>query len=86
MRLVYKVSYFYCDSVAVTTWRETGQPKMQQPVIEEGAAYEPSLRSYDDLFPALPESAPAAQNTNSAMGKWNNKMRVGSSIVTQVFR
>jgi len=59
---------------------------MQQPVIEEGAAYEPSIRSYDDLFPALPESAPAVQNVNSAMGQWNNKMRVGSSIVTQVFR
>ncbi|KAF2884527.1 hypothetical protein ILUMI_21643 [Ignelater luminosus] len=59
---------------------------MQQPVIEEGAAYEPSIRSYDDLFPALPESATAVQNVNNAMGQWNNKMRVGSSIVTQVFR
>lgn len=58
---------------------------MQQAVIEESAAYEPSC-SYDDLFPALPESAPAAQNSNSAMGKWNNKMRVGTSVITQVFR
>lgn len=59
---------------------------MQQAVIEEGTAYEPSVRSYDDLFPALPESAPAAQTTNNVMGEWNNKMRVGSSVITQVFR
>lgn len=58
---------------------------MQQPVIEEGAAYEPSVRSYDDLFPALPESNTQSQNHNT-MGQWNNKMRVGSSVITQVFR
>uniref|UniRef100_V5I8A8 Vigilin n=1 Tax=Anoplophora glabripennis TaxID=217634 RepID=V5I8A8_ANOGL len=59
---------------------------MQQPVIEEGAAYEPSIRSYDDLFPALPESSNQTQSNNS-IGQWsNNKMRVGSSIITQVFR
>lgn len=60
---------------------------MQQPVIEEGAAYEPSNCRYDDLFPALPESAPAVQNVNNAMGQWNNvRMRVTSTVVTQVFR
>lgn len=59
---------------------------MQQPVIEEGAVFEPP-RSYDDLFPALPEFTPVNVNTNSAMGLWNNNtMRVGSSTVTQVFR
>lgn len=59
---------------------------MQQPVIEEGAAYEPSVRSYDDLFPALPESTVPKQSNNT-MGQWSNsKMRVGSSIITQVFR
>lgn len=58
---------------------------MQQVVQEEGAAYEPAIRSYDDLFPALPESNTASQNAN-AMGQWNNKMRVGSSTITQVFR
>nr|XP_023026266.1 vigilin isoform X2 [Leptinotarsa decemlineata] len=58
---------------------------MQQPVMEEGAAYEPSI-SYDDLFPALPESAPSNQSSNT-IGQWsNNKMRVGSSTITQVFR
>ncbi|XP_072387521.1 vigilin [Diabrotica undecimpunctata] len=59
---------------------------MQQPVMEGGAAYEPSVRSYDDLFPALPESTPQ-QQTNSSIGQWtNNKMRVGSTTITQVFR
>lgn len=61
---------------------------MQQAVIEEGLAYEPTsaVRSYDDLFPALPESTPISQTPNNVMGKWNNKMRVGSSTITQVFR
>ncbi|KAF5298917.1 hypothetical protein FQR65_LT09570 [Abscondita terminalis] len=58
---------------------------MQQPVIEEGAAYEPSICSYEDLFPALPESAPPVQNVNNVMGGWNN-FRVGTTTVTQVFR
>lgn len=59
---------------------------MQQVVSEEGTAYEPSVRSYDDLFPALPESTPVAQNTNSGLNQWNNRMRVGTSTITQVFR
>lgn len=61
---------------------------MQQPVNEEGAAYEPNLKSYDDLFPALPESSQPQQT--AAAPQWgsniNNKMRVGSSVITQVFR
>lgn len=66
---------------------------MQQPVIEEGAAvvsYEPisadGVRSYDDLFPALPESTLPPSNVATHRSQWNNKMRVGSSVVTQVFR
>lgn len=60
---------------------------MQQEVIEEGMAYEPSVRSYDDLFPALPESTQLGQmTTNNFMGKWSNKMRVSTSTITQVFR
>lgn len=66
---------------------------MQQPVIEEGAAvvsYEPisadGVRSYDDLFPALPESTLPTSNAATQRGQWNNKMRFGSSVVTQVFR
>lgn len=58
---------------------------MQQSVNDEGVAYEPpNTRSYDDLFPALPESVIQAQNLNNPIGQWNNKMRVGSSVVTQV--
>ncbi|KAH1009812.1 vigilin [Dendroctonus ponderosae] len=60
---------------------------MQQPVTEAGAAYEPNLKSYDDLFPALPESTQpnqtAAPHWNTAV---NNKMRIGTSVITQVFR
>lgn len=62
---------------------------MQQPVIEEGAVYEPPAKSYDDLFPALPESSNSV-STNNSVGQWNMeqniKMRVGSSRITQVFR
>lgn len=60
---------------------------MQQPVTEAGAAYEPNLKSYDDLFPALPESTQpnqtAAPHWNTAV---NNKMRIGTTVITQVFR
>lgn len=60
---------------------------MQQPVIEEGAAYEPSPRSYDDLFPALPESTLPPETATPQWGSIiNNKMRVTSSVITQVFR
>lgn len=58
---------------------------MQQPVIEEGAAYEPPSKSYDDLFPALPESSNYISSISS-LGQWHNKMRVGTSRITQVFR
>ncbi|CAH0554703.1 unnamed protein product [Brassicogethes aeneus] len=53
-----------------------------------GAASAPTP-SYDDLFPALPESSQPKQSNNT-VGQWgssnNNKMRVGSSVITQVFR
>jgi len=58
-------------------------------MMEGEAAYEPPTAptySYDEVFPALPESAPGAQPSSNQMGQWNNKMRVGSSVVTQVFR
>ncbi|XP_050305134.1 vigilin [Anthonomus grandis grandis] len=69
---------------------------MQQPVIEEGVtADEPTtsgastignVKSYDDLFPALPESQTAAHPAASPQwGSNMNKMRVGSSVITQVF-
>ncbi|XP_063232691.1 vigilin [Bacillus rossius redtenbacheri] len=59
---------------------------MQQPVTEGEAAYEPPTYTYDEVFPALPESATSASPTVNQLGQWNNKMRIGSSVVTQVFR
>jgi hypothetical protein len=44
------------------------------PAAASGPAY-----SYDDLFPALPEST-----TPKFSAPANNKMRIGSSVVTQV--
>ncbi|PSN46530.1 Vigilin [Blattella germanica] len=57
---------------------------MQQTVMEKEAAYEPP--TYDEVFPALPESFTSASPTVNQLGQWNNKMRIGSSVVTQVFR
>ncbi|KAL1494803.1 hypothetical protein ABEB36_010342 [Hypothenemus hampei] len=61
---------------------------MQQPVIEESGSYEVSFKTYDDLFPALPESSQLRQN--ASVPQWgsniNHQMRVGSSVITQVFR
>nr|CAD7393549.1 unnamed protein product [Timema cristinae] len=56
---------------------------MQQPVTEEEAAYEPPTYTYDEVFPALPESATSASPTVNQLGQWNSKMRIGSSVVTQ---
>ncbi|XP_017771601.1 PREDICTED: vigilin [Nicrophorus vespilloides] len=62
------------------------------------AAYEqPSVRSYDDLFPALPESAQSQGGAGGGgngmlgggAGGWNaatRSLRVGTSVITQVFR
>lgn len=64
---------------------------MQQAVLEEGSTssgavpYEPSTCSYDDLFPALPESTTPAI-PSAGQQQYNAKMRVSSTIVTQVFR
>jgi len=59
---------------------------MQQGV-EEGEGYggESASYVYDDMFPALPESAPVAPAAKSAWGQSNIKMRVGTSAITQVF-
>ena len=39
--------------------------------------------TYDDVFPGLPETVVNAQR-DKTIGKWNNKLRVGSRNVTQV--
>ena len=57
---------------------------MQQAVMEEEAAFEPPTLKYDDAFPALPESVTSGSPTVNQLGQWNNKMRIGSSVVTQV--
>jgi len=54
--------------------------------MEEEAAFEPPTLKYDDAFPALPESVTSASPTVNQLGQWNNKMRIGSSVVTQVSR
>lgn len=56
------------------------QVEMAHAMLEPEAAYEPA---YNDMFPALPESMPVAPPINQ-LGQWNNKMRIGSSVVTQV--
>jgi len=40
--------------------------------------------AYDDVFPGLPESTLNVQ-LDKTIGKWNNKLRVGSRNVTQIF-
>lgn len=52
--------------------------------MEEEAAFEPPTLKYDDAFPALPESVTSASPTVNQLGQWTNRMRIGSSVVTQV--
>lgn len=54
-------------------------------VDTQEAAYDPPM-SYDDVFPALPEAAAQSAASANTMGQWNQKMRVGTTEVTQVFR
>ncbi|XP_075236995.1 satellite-binding protein 1 Dp1 [Lycorma delicatula] len=46
--------------------------------------------SYDEVFPALPDSATHHQQinntSNTSMGQWNDKMRIGSSDITQIVK
>lgn len=57
---------------------------MQQAVMAEQAAYEPTF-SYDEVFPALPQSTSNTPGPQAnPLGQWNQKMRIGSSVVTQV--
>ncbi|XP_076054775.1 satellite-binding protein 1 Dp1 [Oratosquilla oratoria] len=57
------------------------------PTTNADQAYEPL--SYDELFPALPNSIPAsAPAPEVAASSWskNSDMRIASSVITQVFR
>lgn len=40
--------------------------------------------SYDEVFPALPQNSIPTSTAVNHLGQRNNKMRIGSSIVTQV--
>lgn len=51
---------------------------------EGHAVYEPTTYSYDEVFPALPESS-TTDMQQSSLGQWNERMKVNSSIITQVF-
>lgn len=57
------------------------EPTVVEPTTSAAAVAPPSgpAYSYDDLFPALPESA-----TPKFTAPATNRMRIGSSIVTQV--
>ncbi|XP_035908442.1 vigilin [Anopheles stephensi] len=65
------------------------QQQQQQQLVAGNAGYENNVSApapapcYDDLFPALPESEPP--RFNSTLSPSTQNMRVGSSIVTQVF-
>lgn len=62
---------------------QTSEMMMAGPsLVGEEEQENSSLFVYDELFPALPESANSAPATD--LGKWNNKMRIGSSVITQV--
>lgn len=51
----------------------------------ENSSLPPSAMTYDDIFPGLPETSISAR-TDCTIGKWNNKLRVGSRNVTQVIK
>ncbi|GFR28209.1 vigilin [Trichonephila clavata] len=42
--------------------------------------------SYDELFPSLPENEIRPEQPSVDMGQWTQKMKVKSSVITQVFR
>lgn len=45
--------------------------------------YEPAY-SYDELFPSLPEYEVKPEVPTVDMGQWTQKMKVKSSVITQV--
>ena len=60
---------------------------MEPTVTEESVPYDAPTTpafSYDDVFPALPESNSVAAPTSNSLGQWNNKMRISTSNIAQV--
>ncbi|KAG1666666.1 Vigilin [Nymphon striatum] len=61
---------------------------IQQPVslsTEAAEVYEPSAHSYDEVFPALPESDNRETHQSANLGQWSRRMKVNSSVITQLF-
>lgn len=61
---------------------------MEPTVTEESAPFDAPTTpafSYDDVFPALPESNNTAAPASNSLGQWSNKMRISTSNVAQVF-
>ncbi|CAM1304348.1 HDLBP (predicted), partial [Pycnogonum litorale] len=52
---------------------------------ETREAYEPAAHSYDEVFPALPESENRETQKTTNMGQWSRKMKMETSVITQVF-
>lgn len=76
------------DSSIPTVMREISpDPKSHSDDITNFGLANPSVpasaMTYDDIFPGLPESA-ISNRGDGTIGKWNNKLRVGSRNVTQV--
>ncbi|KAK6618489.1 hypothetical protein RUM43_013682 [Polyplax serrata] len=66
----------YNNEAASTSFDSNGSPAP----VAETTSY-----SYDEVFPALPQSSIPTSTAVNHLGQRNNKMRIGSSIVTQVF-
>uniref|UniRef100_A0A1W7R994 Vigilin n=1 Tax=Hadrurus spadix TaxID=141984 RepID=A0A1W7R994_9SCOR len=54
-------------------------------LLDETEPYEHSF-SYDEVFPALPETEAKLEQPQAILGQWNQKMKVKTSVITQVFR
>lgn len=75
----------YSGTVDSAPIRTSQSQTMQQVVEEGGEGYgDGASYIYDDMFPALPESANPVAPATIGWAAVNNKMRVGSSDITQV--
>lgn len=54
-------------------------------IMEENIPYEAAC-TYDELFPSLPENEVKPELPSVDMGQWTQKMKLKSSVITQVFR
>ncbi|KFM62860.1 Vigilin, partial [Stegodyphus mimosarum] len=59
-------------------------PAHSNNIMEENIPYEAAY-SYDELFPSLPENEVKPEVPVVDMGQWTQKMKLKSSVITQVF-